>query len=220
MARQRMIGRQRDQGAGDGIGGERIVRRRFDQHVRLGQSGPGDSQRRHHRDIARGDVQLAGADRPDRNIGIVALTRHPAIEKARADGLFDQRGEALALEHRRKRIVHSAQDRFRQTPGGKRKFEALLEQGVVVEHQPLAQRAQQFDDFGHRDGMEVGQPGGIAQDQVVDMAMRIGLTEIRPAPPLEGHCPFSGQDDPAAGHDRNVEHLHHSTPCTNSMNSL
>ena len=76
----RMAGIDINQRAADGIGGERIVRRRLDQHVRLGQRAAHNGQRRDHRDIACRNVQLARTDRADPAIGVLPIARYPAVE--------------------------------------------------------------------------------------------------------------------------------------------
>ncbi len=221
MLRHRMIGRQVDQRAGDGIGRQRVVRWRFDQYVGLGEAGTGDGHGRNHRHVAGGDVQLTGADRANADVTVGAAAGNPPVDIIEADRLIDEAGHHTALEHAWKRIVNAPQDRFGKTARLQRKREALLQQFVVNQSQALAQLDEEIDDLEHRRVVQIAQFRRVAQHEIVDVLVRVRLAEVGATAPLELHGIVSGHYDPAARNDGYFEdRLHHASPATNSMNSL
>src|SRR5205807_1237147 len=80
---------------------------------------------------------------------------------------------------------------------------------------------QDLDDLGNRRVVQISHPRSVAEEQVVDVLVRISLAEGRAATALELHRILARHDDPAAGDDRDVEHVaHQPSPETNAMNSL
>ena len=72
-------------------------------------------------------------------------------------------------------------------PSLQRERERLLQIGIVIEAQALADSARNSMMCLHLRVVEVGEQCGIAEDQIVDMLMRIGRAEIRAAATLELH---------------------------------
>ena len=158
-------------------------------------------QRSDHRHIAGRDMELAGADRADAAMR-AGGRGHPAVEIGNADGALDQRGHGIGIEHMRQIVIDPAQDRLGQAAGAQGEREAFLQPRVIIDMQALAHFGEESDYIAHRRLLQIAEQRGIAEHKVVDVLVRIGRAESRPAASLIFHGVLARLDDPAAGDDR------------------
>ena len=177
------------EGAGDRDRSQRVVRRRLDDGVAPGDHRAQDRHRRHQAAVARRDVQHPRPERPHPQLASVGQSlAHPAVEVSESDLAVGDFEDVGPREQRLQHLIAVLEHVRGQRVGQQRRLVGLLQVGVGVEHERVAERFKHVEDFAEGDVVQVGHRHRTRQWQAVHVAGHIGRLELGgTAACAEGH---------------------------------